>query len=147
MLIHLGIHWVEPVDFYQIWDVCRFFFPQIGLSTPLLSGSLIIHIVDHLNHSIISETQGILLLCLVYFLSALHFVKYLLLCFQVHWSFFYTTNLLLISSSVLFTSGAVFNSTAVIFIPSFSPHQAYVFLYSLEHMEQIHNGCMNILFC
>ena len=73
----------------SLWIFIKFgmfadFFPQIGLSTPLLSGSLIIHIVDHLNHSIISETQGILLLCLVYFLSALHFVKYLLLCFQVH---------------------------------------------------------------
>ena len=79
-----------------------FFRKSVCLPYLLLSGSLIIHILDHWNRSLISETQGILLLCLVCFLSELHFVQGLLLCFQVHWSFFYTVKSAVISSSVFF---------------------------------------------
>ena len=67
-----------------------FFCKLVCLPSPLLSGFLIIHIVDQLNHSLISEAPGHSSSCLVCFLSELHFVQRLLLCFQVHWSFFYT---------------------------------------------------------
>ena len=146
MLIQLGIHWVDPVDFYQIWNVCRFFL-QIGLSTlppPFwVSNYTYCRPVESLPNlwgpgaffflfSLFSLWTLFCAASAAMFSSSLIFLLYYQICYSSHQVYF-------------FTSGFFFIHTAVIFISSFSLHQTCVFLYTLEHMEQIHNGRVNVL--